>query len=358
MRNLKYMVIGGFAAVLSFSSCSDFLDVNPKGTLSDAQLTTLEMAEKMVIAAYALVENDNRNQAPWFWGDLKGGDAYKGGGGVSDQAWAHSIEIAATVRVNEGQINNKWIRTYVAISRANNALMRINALSESEYPKKNVRAAEMRFLRAHHSFEIKRVFKHIVWADENIAADEYVNVSNRQYTDAELWGKIIEDFRYAVDNLPENNVDVGRANKYSAKAYLAKALIYSAYEQDEKNNVVNINKTKLEEVVKLVDEIGARYSLAPDFAQNFLWEYENGPESIFAIQSSFDDGTEYGRVNQYSALSYPMSAEYGCCGMHLPSQQLVNSFKTDALSGLPLFDTYDKLGEEIKNGNESQFRSI
>jgi hypothetical protein len=358
MKKIKYVIVMVWGLSLLMLSCSDFLDVSPKGKLSDEQLTTPETVEKMVVAAYALVENDHRNQAPWLWADLRSGDAYKGGGGVSDMAWAHSIEIESTIRVNETQINNKWARTYVAISRANNALARINNLSENEFPKKNIRAAEMRFLRAHHHFEIKRVFKHIVWADETIQADEYINVSNRQYTDAELWNKIIDDFRFAVENLPEDNVDVGRANKFSAKAYLAKALIYAAYEQDEKHNVINIDKTKLEEVVRLVNEIGARYSLAADFGHNFLWEYENGTESVFAIQNSFDDGTEYGRTNQYSALSYPMSAEYGCCGMHLPSQNLVNAFKTDPATGLPMFDTYDNLGEEILEGNDVKAKTI
>jgi hypothetical protein len=35
-----------------------------------------------------------------------------------------------------------------------------------------------------------------------------------------------------------------------------------------------------------------------------------------------------------------MNPDYGCCGFHQPSQNLVNSFKTDA-QGLPLFTTYN-----------------
>lgn len=341
MNRLKYIIICGVATFI-LSSCSDILDVTPKGTLSDEQLNTPETVEKMVIAAYSLVETD-RQSVPWLFSDIRSGDAYKGGGGVGDMAWAHRVETMATLRVNEGEVNNKWTRIYVAVSRSNNALARINSLDASVYPKKNIRAAEMRFLRGHQLFELKRIFKHIVWADETILPEEYNNISNREYTDHELWDKIIEDFRFAVANLPEDNEDVGRANKFSAKAYLAKVLMYAAYEQDEKHNVININKGKLEEAVKLIDDLGARYSLANDFAKNFLWEYENGPESIFAIQSSQEDAVPYGRLNLYSHLSYPIgeSGEYGCCGLHLPSQNLVNAFKTDAKTGLPLLDTYN-----------------
>jgi hypothetical protein len=40
------------------------------------------------------------------------------------------------------------------------------------------------------------------------------------------------------------------------------------------------------------------------------------------------------------ALNYPMNKEFGCCGFHLPSQNLVNAFKTDK-NGLPMFDHFN-----------------
>lgn len=357
MTNFKYILIGGLLAIMSVS-CSDFLDMNPKGTLNDEQLDGPEYVEKMVIAAYALVETDNVEMLPWLFSDLRSGDAYKGGGGPSDMGFAHNVEVANTLRVNTGQINTKWTRTYYAIFRANNALARINKLDESVYPKKNIRAAEMCFVRAHHFFEIKRIFKHIVWVDETIPEEELSEISNRQYTDLELWDKIIEDFRFAANNLPENNEDVGRANKYAAKAYLAKALLYAAYEQDEKHNVININKEKLQEVVSLVNELDGKYRLVDDFADNFRWETENGPESIFAVQSSHDDDTDFGRLNMTSVLSYPMSDGYGCCGMHIPSQELVNAFKTDPATGLPQFDTFNNPSEDIQSAADLKGRTI
>ena len=357
MKSLKYMIIGGMMAMISFS-CSDFLDTNPKGSLGDEQLDGPDYVEKMVIAAYALVENDNIQLVPWLFSDLRSGDAYKGGGGPSDMGFAHNIEVANTLRVNDTQVNDKWIRTYYAVFRANNALARINKLSEAEYPKKNIRAAEMRFLRGHQFFELKRIFKHIVWVDETMSDDELLATSNRAFSDAELWEKIIEDFRYAIANLPEDNEDVGRSNKYSAKAYLAKALLYAAYEQDDMNNVININKDKLQEVVSLVNDLGARYRWAADLADNFRWETENGPESIFAIQSSSDDDTDFGRLNMTSALSYPMSDGYGCCGMHIPSQELVNAYKTDPATGLPLFSDFNKIGDDIQYAEDLKGRNI
>lgn len=343
MKTIKYIYILVIAFTMAMTSCESFLDMEPKRYIEDDQLGNPESVDKLVISAYSVLGNDwfdNGQAAPWPYGDLRGGDAYKGGAGTGDMGNWNLYETFSSLTTDNGGIDRKWFREYVSISRVNAALTGINGLSEEAYPQKKVRTAEMRFLRAHFLFELKILFNHIVYVDETIPYENYINISNVEYTSAQMWDKIIGEFRFAVENLPENNVDVGRANKYMAKAYLAKALLYAAYEQNEKNEVTSINKSKLEEVVQLITELSGRYHLTPEFAHNFLYEYENGPESIFAVQCSHDDGTLYGRLDWGAMLSYPMNSEYGCCGFHQPSQNFVNAFKTDA-SGLPLFGTFN-----------------
>ncbi len=158
------------------------------------------------------------------------------------------------------------------------------------------------------------------------------------YTNDELWNKIAEDFQFAVNNLPETQPEVGRANQLAAKAYLAKVRLYQAYEQDENHQVTNINQERLEEVVTLTGDVinSGEYRLQPDFAQNFLNGFNNGPESIFAAQFSINDGTTTGRVSFVTGLNSPHGApQYGCCGFHYASQNMVNAFKTDE-NGVPL----------------------
>jgi starch-binding outer membrane protein, SusD/RagB family len=82
------------------------------------------------------------------------------------------------------------------------------------------------------------------------------------------------------------------------------------------------------------------YSLSADYADNFTFEGENGPESIFAIQFSVADGTQIGRVDMGDAVNYSIASQYGCCSFHLPSQNMVNAYKTD-VSGLPELDTFN-----------------
>lgn len=342
MKTFNYIAVAA-AMLLSLTGCDSFLDESPKGSADSDDLNDAQNIEKMVIAAYSSLGNDNYQEgmnALWPYGDLRSGDAYKGGAGPGDVGDFNTFETFVYMRDDVNYLDLKWYSEYIAIARANDALARIAIASDNAFPKKKVREAEMRFLRAHYYFELKILFKHIPWIDESDKQEDYINISNVEYTSQQLWDMIIAEFRFAAENLPDINDDLARANKGMAKAYLAKALLYAAYEQDEKHNVVHIDKTKLEEVVNLCKELSSRYSLAPDFADNFLCETENGPESIFAVQFSHNDGTLRGRLDWGAMLNYPMNPEYGCCGFHQPTQNMVNAFRTDE-KGLPLFDTFN-----------------
>ena len=196
--------------------------------------------------------------------------------------------------------------------------------------------AEMRFLRGHMHFIQKIIFKMVPYIDETMSPEDITNVSNVVYSNDELWQKIADDFQYAYDNLPEKQSDSGRANKYAAASYLAKVYLYKAYRQDDMNNVVSVDATDLQKVLDLTTEIlKSPYRLENDFAYNFLpGSYENGPECMFAVQYSHDDGTTFGRLNMGNALTTPTPGG----DFNKPSQNLVNAFKTK--NGLPMFDTY------------------
>lgn len=326
-------------------SCNDdFLNKAPKGVATETLLASPTNADKMVIAAYAAQGNERyylRPLSPWPYGDLRGGDAYKGGAGVGDLPEWNVAETFVNMTTNEGGVAGKWEIEYQCISRANLALGILNLV---DYPEKSARIAEMRFLRANNYFWLKVNFRNVPYIDETVPIGEYNKVGN-DLTDEQLWGKIIADLQFAIDNLPEINTDgaVGRPTKYAAKAYLAKVLLFAAYEQNQTNQVTNINKEKLTQVITLCDEVLLKSgkSLFADFGDNFGCETQNGVESIWAIQFSHNDGTPTGRVNETNEVCYPMVKEYGCCGYHCPSQNLVNAFRT--VNGLPDFDNYNKI---------------
>jgi hypothetical protein len=233
-----------------------------------------------------------------------------------------------------------WTNYYKAISRINLALAAANGLDVAQYPTKAATQAELRFLRGHCYFMMKRLFNKVPFIDETMNEETILKTSNDLSNDA-LWNKIAEDFQFALTNLPETQSQVGRANKYAAAAYLAKTRLYQAYEQDENHNVTTINPTRLQEVVDLTGQVLGHYSLQPDYGQNFLDGFDNGVESIFAAQFSLNDGTEAGRASYVTGLNSPTGTPaYGCCDFHKASQNMVNAFKTDA-NGLPMFDNFN-----------------
>ncbi len=71
-----------------------------------------------------------------------------------------------------------------------------------------------------------------------------------------------------------------------------------------------------------------------DFQKLDQLEYENGVESVFAVQYSMDDETDgAGNINWSNLLNAP-KGPYGGDGFFLPSQNLINAYKTDNY-GLP-----------------------
>jgi len=338
------------AALLAASSCDSFLDEQAQGYIGGEALNTPENAEKLVIGAYSLLGSDHWPFVATMWpqGSVRGGDAYKGGDGPGDLGNLHAYEVFSVNRIDNSDSDVAWFQLYVRISRANDALRKLNVLDEAALPLKTQRQAEMRFLRAHYYFSLKILFKYIPFIDETVAVENYPTIGNDAYTNDELWTKIADDLRFAVANLPLKQTDIGRPNRYAAQAYLAKVLLFQAYQQDEDHNVTGIDRAKLEEVVTLCATVGEAYSLHNDFGKNFLTAYENGVESIFAIQYSQGDATPFGRLDWSHKLNYPMNPEFGCCGFHVPSQNLVNAFQTNA-DGLPLFEDYNKVDIDYKS---------
>ncbi|MGM9506568.1 RagB/SusD family nutrient uptake outer membrane protein [Larkinella sp. GY13] len=349
MKNKALSLLLIAAGTLLTSACKDFLEYEPQGTLSSDNVKSAANADALVTAAYASIGNGEMIgpiASMWVYGSIRSDDAYKGGGGVADLEDLNFYEQHNLTQPQQGgglYHPYTWENYYKAISRANVALRSITALTDASFPERKTRLAELRFLRGHAHFMLKMLFKNIPYIDETLSNEQILTVSNRAMTNDQLWDKIATDFQAAVDNLPEKQTQVGRANKLSAAAYLAKLRLYQAYEQDDNNKVTSINKTKLQEVVKLTDLVinSGKYNLQPDFAENFLPEFDNGVESVFAVQYSINDGTTVGRLNFETGLNYPHGApQYGCCGFHQPSQNLANAFGTDA-NGLPKLDTFN-----------------
>ncbi|QPL43916.1 RagB/SusD family nutrient uptake outer membrane protein [Pseudoalteromonas sp. A41-2] len=347
------------AFTLALASCGGAdLDTPPSGVLTEDQVSTTDNVDSLIIAAYSYLGNDHYTAPNFLWptGNLRAGDAHKGGNGPGDIFAYHALSLYQPIVPDMESFppdlidlnNKKWTRNYTGISRTNAALQVIANAAADAVDNREAKQAELRFIRGIFYFDLKIHHKFIPWIDESMTQEQILTATNRDFSDQELWDKIAADFEFAANNLPNIQEDVGRASALSAKAYLAKTLLYQAYEQNEKHQVVKINQQKLERVVNLVDEIEqfGVYGLFDDYADNFLFESENGIESVFAIQRSLNDGSPDGRGSWPSALNAPMAGGFGCCGFHVPTENFVNVFKTDQ-QGLPMFDTYNDMNYDM-----------
>lgn len=351
MKKILYSVLTVLALV-GTTSCSDFLDdQKPQGVLDSDMVKDPSNVDNLVISAYAVfttAEDVNSSFSMWNF-DVRSDDAYKGGNGTSDGDVFHQLEIEQGVLTTNWNINDMWVRLYNCLSRVNSAISVLETTSDS-YQLKAQRLGEMKFLRAYAHFLLKRLYKNIPFImDANLKQEDYNTLSNTEFNNDEGWQQIINDVEYAYSVLPVKQTDKGRPSKAAAAAFLTKAYLYKAYRQDDpsSNQVTSINREDLLKVIEYSNPdiySAGGFDLEPDFHNNFRPEtqYENGVESIWAMQYSINDGTKYGNLNWSYGLIVPNipGVTDGGCDFYKPSQNLVNAYRTDA-DGHPFIDTFN-----------------
>jgi starch-binding outer membrane protein, SusD/RagB family len=341
MKKANYLIIIPVCLILviGFACKKSFLDRQPTGALNQSVLANKTGVEGLLIGTYAKLNgSQNWGSAPsnWSFGSVAGGEAYKGSI-PSDQATEGMLGISTwSVQPNNGYVNEKWVNNYNGIGRANETLRMIPQATDLTADEVKVITAEARFLRGWFHFELKKVFANIPYVDETVTVEnKNTNVPNVDASGnfINIWPQIEADFQFAADNLPETQPQAGRANKWAAMAYLAKAYLFQEKSDLAKplfDQVITSGKTTN----------GKKYALVNYFS-NFNPDQDNSAESVFACQASVNDGS--GTNGNYGDnLNYPNSGgPGGCCGFFNPSITMANAFKTDATTGLPLFDTYN-----------------
>ena len=355
-----YRIICVICIIFSFMSCSDFLDEQvPQATLTQDEVKKPEYIDNVLISAYAgLLSIEDMNSSFSLWNyDTRSDDAYVGGSNPSDGEAFHILEKHTTVMTTDWPYNDIWNRFYKYLSRISLSLD-ILAVADQENATIKQRTAEMKFLRAYGHFQLKRLFKKIPFVNKlNMQEDDYNNLTNTEFTNDEGWQQIINDLEDAYAVLPATQTEKGRPTKAACAAFLAKVYLYKAYRQDDANTnqVTSVNEADLQKVVDYTaPSLYAGYGLESDLHNNFRPEeqYENGKESIWAIQYSKNDGTVYGNLNFSYRLIVPCIPKVhdAGCDFYKPSINLVNAYRTNS-DGLPLFDNVPANATDYEVGN-------
>ena len=340
-----YKLISVISIIFGMTSCSDFLEEQvPQATLTQDEVKNPEYVDNVLISAYAgLVTIEDMNASFSLWNyDTRSDDAYVGGSDFSDGEPFHRLEKSTGVMTTDWPFSSIWNKFYNYLSRVSLSLD-ILASADQESPIIQERTAEMKFLRAYGHFQLKRLFKKIPFVNKpNMQEADYNALSNTEYTNDEGWQQIINDLQDAYAVLPAVQSEKGRPTKAACAAFLAKVYLYKAYHQDDANTnqVTSVSSEDLQKVVEYTAaSLYNGYGLEPDLHNNFRPEeqYENGKESIWAIQYSRNDGTVYGNLNFSNRLIVPCIPKVhdSGCDFYKPSINLVNAYRTNS-NGLPM----------------------
>jgi len=340
MKNIQRLsVFALIAAGIIQGSCKKaYLQQPAIGALSSTTITTAAGVDGLLIGAYSALDGQQGANAAyggggpwesspdnWIYGSVAGGDAHKGSSGT-DQPAINSI-ARFTVDASNGFLNSKWKADYEGITRANNVLKAVAAVSGlTDAAKANI-IGQARFLRGHYYFDLKKMFNMVPYIDETTTNFVQPNV-------ADIWPKIEADFKFAYDNLPATQAQVGRVNKWAAGAYLGKTYVF-----EKKWTEADAIFTTV--IASGTNSAGAAYDLVTNYFDNFNAATKNNKETVFAIQQAANDGTNtISEANNGDMLNYPYNSPFGCCGFYQPTLDLANSFRTDA-TGLPYLDDYN-----------------
>ncbi len=340
IKGSRKQVFLGVAAMLcgvgTLYGCADLLTdaAKPQGTLNATTLANKAGVEGTLIAAYRQLDRSNIGSAVsnWVWGSVTSDDAYKGTE-ASDAPDIDPIQqyqwSAAGV---DNQLNEKWKAMYEGIVRSNgtiNLLKQVTAASPGAILPVDAKGieGEATFLRAHYHFEAWRMWGNIPYFRET---DTDFRKANS--TKDEVAKEILKDLDAAIPLLPltPRNGNVGRVTQWTAKAYKGRVQIYNG---------------QFAEALVTLRDVQANGPYALETSYDHVWtgffDLENGKETIFAYQASANDGqSSGGNANEGERLTFPHSGSpFGCCGFHQPSQNLVNFFATDAVTGLPASQT-------------------
>lgn len=319
---------------VSLTNCKDELNQQPIGSVTADALAQYSGVESIIVGAYSVLNGQfdsgqayNSPPSNWSFGDVTSGDAYKGSTGTTDQSSINDMEVFTSLNPTTLDVQRKWACLYEGIKRCNNALRLLPIATGYDNALRQRRIAEVRFLRGHYYFELKKIYNRPPYIDETAVNSADFYVANDALSEAQLWSKIEDDFKAGTSVLVSaKGSEPGRPTRFAAWAYLCKAYIFQ--------KKWDLASAAADTVIQK-----GNFRLMSNFSDVFLPENDNGPEIIFAVEHTINDGStgnnkgsvgdRLARIATPAGSGYPVTAQ----GFHRPSQNLVNAYKTK--NGLP-----------------------
>jgi hypothetical protein len=302
----------------------DYLDLQPRDAVSkEAFYKTQGDAIQATNAVYSQLRAGGMfNHSLWCM-DIMADNSFVGGGGAADGIEFQQLDNF-TIPANNPIITDHFQRAYLGIGAANLVLERVPAI-QMDAAIKDRCLGEAAFMRALYYFYLVRAFGDVplVLKPANVAAD----VAGLTRTPvAAVYTQIENDLKDAILKLPATNYtgdDIGRANKWSATALLAKVYLTQG--------------NKMEDAAaqaRLVIASSGK-SLWTNYADNFKLENENGHESLFEVQyksglNAYVFDGPGSAINEFWGARFfgkPYVVTSGGYGFNIPEQEFVQGYE-------------------------------
>ncbi len=275
MKNIK-LILFSMVAVLMFASCEDFLEEKLTADVSaGSYYTTAQGFEDAVKGTYTSLKS--------YWGQEMGctmtafgTDTYTNGAdGSHKEINFYNNEL----NPNQTYMRNTWRVMYQGINQANAVIGRAEDIEGLSEEVKNLRIAEVRFLRALYYFTLVRTY-----GDAHLTLEETegAEVESNRTPIADIYAQaIIPDLEFAAATLPVEQSDYGRPTKPAAEFLLAKVHLTrgwsSAAQSDDWQAALDYAETVLNDY---------NFALEDDFADIFALDNQLNSEVVWSIQNT------------------------------------------------------------------------
>ena len=343
-----------FVTTLSMSSCGDdFLLLDPVGAVSENTMTNDKGIDYVLTAAYNslggntnMANNGSGSIADHIFGDVVAGDANKGSQSTDQSNWTQ-LETYQFDASN-GYLRTKWMAVYEAVKRCNTVLDLCEKAAAATGGDYSLQIAQAKIIKGFWMFEGVKMFgaaiPYVTLEDYQASTDPMVSNVDENGSYVYIWNNIEQDLKDAISGLPDtwDAANMGRLNKWAAKALLAKVYLFwsSPY------NGTNATADHWADAKALIEDVmnngktnaGNKFALIDSYKSIFQDpNIDHSCEMVMEAEQSLSGTAVYTNTllgnSRYAGMTSALGL--GGFGFYQPNSEFVNNYIVDE-NGLPL----------------------
>ena len=282
MKNKAHVwMCGLLSATMAFTSCTNFLEEDPKTFLSPSEYYTTENQIKAAVdGTYDglddLLSSDLEIATVHLFNlEYLVGTSYRPRAAGNEQ---NQFLLLSGLEESNGIIRNFWKATFFPLENCNSVIQNVSATDIISESQKAKYLGEAYFLRAYYYFQGVQLFGDIPLKTEPTIDLNTVKIPRSPKED--IYNQIVEDLKKAEQSGLDWSDKTGHVSMGAIKTLLAKVyLTMAGYPLQKGNEYYQLAYEKAKEVI----DSGA-FSLFADYKDLRASENENSGEHIFMIQ--------------------------------------------------------------------------